>query len=462
LREGVLADLPIQERPKLHARVAEVIEVVYPNRPEQYAALAYHWGQTDNASKEVHYAHQAGELSLRNSANVDAARQYRSALTALLKLPHTPERVQTELALQISLSVALLSIKGYTAPEVKQAWTRAHELSREVEDGPQYFQTLWGLWSFYVVQPKFKQALELAQQMFASAERAQDRVFLLVGHWVLGVTYYGMGDLQLAKTHLEQSVALYKVQEDRSLAFQYGQDPCVTSLGWLAFTLWRLGYTDLARQRMQEAITLAEGLHHMFSLTFILGNATLFYTLLHDVKAVTDGIEDMIRLSTEQGFILWMAWGHCLRGWVLTQSGQPNEAIAEFTQGMAIVRMIGAEIEIPYLLSLQAEAYGLAGQADEGLTAIEQALATISQTEEYSAEPELYRIKGELLMRLGRPEAEAHFEKAIAIARQQQSKSWELRATISRCRLWENQGKKDEAAHALRAINHWFTENTEV
>ncbi len=459
LRDAVLVNLQTPERQSLHKQVAEVIEAVYPDVVEQYAALAYHWGSAANLPKEVDYAQRAGQVALRNSAYLDAVRQFTRSLTALAKLPGTPERTQTELTLQISLGVALLSIKGYTAPEVKQAWTRAYEVARAVEHAPEHFQALWGLWSFYVVQPNFKQALELAQQMFTLAECTQDRVFFLVGHWVLGVTYYGLADFELARTHLEQSIALYRSQEDRSLSYMYGQDPCVTSLGWLAHTLWRLGYPDQARQRMQEAVALAEGLQHPFTLAYIQGNAALFYTLLPDIQMVSDSIQKMVTLSTEQGFILWIAWAHCLRAWVLTENGHPAASVAEYTQGLAIIRMIGAEIELPYVLSLEAEALGLAGQTDEGLRVIDQAFAIIAQTEERSSEPELYRIKGELLMLDNRPHAEEFFEKAITIARQQHSKSWELRATTSRAYYWEMQGKKDAAQQSLQAISEWFTQN---
>src|SRR5258708_26501165 len=158
------------------------------------------------------------------------------------------------------------------------------------------------MWSFYVVQPNFKQVVELAQQMFTLAERTQDRVFFLVGHWVLGVTYYGLADFELARTHLEQSIALYRSQEDRSLSYMYGQDPCVTSLGWLAHTLWRLGYPYQARQRKQEAVAIAEGLQHPFTPAYIQGNAALFYTLFPHIHMVSYSSPKRVTLATEHAF----------------------------------------------------------------------------------------------------------------------------------------------------------------
>jgi predicted ATPase len=167
-----------------------------------------------------------------------------------------------------------------------------------------------------------------------------------------------------------------------------------------------------------------------------------------------------------------------LRGWALVEQGQREEGMVQLRQGLAAYRATGSELQRPHFLALLAEACGKVGQAEEGLNVLAEALAVIDRTEERVYGAELYRLKGELVLQSGvwRPasenpnaqpltpntqmeaEAEACFLKAIDIARQQQAKSWELRATVSLTRLWQRQGKKTEAHKLLSEVYDWFTE----
>jgi predicted ATPase len=173
----------------------------------------------------------------------------------------------------------------------------------------------------------------------------------------------------------------------------------------------------------------------------------------------------MIALSNEQGFALWVAWVTILRGWAIAERGQGEEGIAQLRQGMTAMRATGAEVFWPYFLALLAEACGKAEQAEEGLAAVAEALEVVYKTGERFYEAELYRLKGELTlqskegMKSGvEAEVEACFQKAIAVARHQSAKSLELRAVMSLSRLWQQQGKQQEAHAMLAEIYNWFTE----
>jgi predicted ATPase len=181
-------------------------------------------------------------------------------------------------------------------------------------------------------------------------------------------------------------------------------------------------------------------------------------------------------LSTDQGFAFTLAWGTIMRGWALAEQGQGEKGIAQMRQGMAAMRATGAEVHRPCWLALLAKAYGQMGQAAEGLNVLAEALAVVDKTEEREYEAELYRLKGELSLQsrqvedksktsqdkseVRSPESEAEecFWKAIDIARRQSAKSLELRAVIALARLWQQQGKKEEAWHMLAEIYGWFTE----
>jgi len=301
-------------------------------------------------------------------------------------------------------------------------------------------------------------ARELAEQLFSLAQRVQDTAFLLEAHRVMGQTMFWLGEMAPARAHLEQGMALYDPQKHRSHAFVYGQDPGVACRSFAAWPIWVLGYPDQALRSANEALTLAQELTHPFSLAFALIVATLVPQFRREVEAVRERAQALITLSTEQGFPQWLAYGTILRGWALTAQGEGAEGIAQIHQGLVARPALGSEIQRPYFLSLLAEAYGKVGQPEEGLTVLVEALALVGACH---WEAELHRRKGELLlMQQGQNvgEAEECFRQALDIARGQQAKSLELRAAMSLSRLWQQQGKQEEAQQLLAEIYAWFTE----
>lgn len=210
----------------------------------------------------------------------------------------------------------------------------------------------------------------------------------------------------------------------------------------------------------------------------------MLHQLRREGQATQERAETLIGLSTEQGFSLWLAWGTLYQGWALAEQGQEEEGIAQVRWSMTAWQGTGAEAGRTYYLALLAEAYGKAGQADKGLAALADAPAMVEKTGDRRWEAELYRLKGELTLKKGagdwrlgagssspqapslKPqvpswvmeEAEECFHKAIAVARRQQAKLLELRATVSLARLWQRQGKKEDAHHMLADIYGWFTE----
>jgi len=242
--------------------------------------------------------------------------------------------------------------------------------------------------------------------------------------------------------------------------------------------LWFLGYPEQALQKGHAAIALAQEIAHPFSLAYALNFLTECHRLRGEVQASRDQAETAITLSTEQGFQLWATTATMLRGWTLAEQGQGEEGIAQIRQGLAIWQAMGAEMARPHWLALLAEGCGRMGQPEQGLPLLEEALTVANNTGEREYEAEVYRLKGELTLQqlqvsgskvlveeglessLQRLEsaAEEYFLKAIEIARQQQAKSWELRAATSLSRLWRQQGKKAEAHRLLSEIYGWFTE----
>ncbi|MBI3798431.1 MAG: hypothetical protein HY268_15895 [Deltaproteobacteria bacterium] len=241
---------------------------------------------------------------------------------------------------------------------------------------------------------------------------------------------------------------------------------------------WSLGYPDQALKRSQEALTLAQELSHPQSLAFALFPVGLLRYLRGEGEAAREPAEALIALSLEQGFAFFLATGTMMQGWALAEGGQKEEGIAQMRQGLSGLQATGAELPRVVWAGPLAEAYGKVGRAEEGLPVLSEALAFVDKTGGRFYEAELYRLKGKLVLQSGvrgpasenpntqhpapstqaEAEAEACFLKAIDIARKQHAKSLELRAAMSLSRLWQQQGKKEEAHQLLAEIYGWFTE----
>jgi len=377
-------------------------------------------------------------------------------------LADTPERAQQELGLQIALGQALMAAKGQGVREVEHAYTRARALCQQVGETPQLFPVLWGLWRFYFVQAKYQIARELGEQCLSLAQRVQDQALLLVAHYALGITVCFLGEVTLARTHLEQGLTLYAPQEHRHLAFRYGLDLGVWCLSYVSWPLWLLGYPDQALTRSRAAITLAQDLSHPISLAAALSYAAWLHYARQEGTAVQECAEAAIALAIERSFPQYLALATMLRGWALAVQGQGKEGITQIRQGLTTWRGTGIEASRTFTLALLAEAYGKGGEAGEGLRVLAEAFALMEKNGERFWEAELHRLQGALLMvqegTKQRTEAEMHFQQALDIARRQQAKTLELRTAIGLSRLWQQQGKREAARQLLEPIYGWFTE----
>jgi predicted ATPase len=382
----------------------------------------------------------------------------RRGLELLETLPETPERARRELALLIALGPPLIATVGWTVPEVQSAYTRAQALCARVGETPDLFPVLWGLWFFYATSLQIRTARELGEQLLNIAQCAQDPALLLQAHHALGPLHVQMGDWDTALAHLEQGIALYDPQQHRAHAFLYGgHDPGVCCRVHSAWCLWVLGYPDQALRRSHEALACARDLSHPTSLAHAQLSISWFHQFRRDHSVTQELAEALIRLAAEQGLPTYLAGGSVLRGWTLSERGQADEGIAQIRQGLAALALYWRINFLPLL----AEAYGRAGKAADGLAVLTEALTAVQQTEFCCFEPEMHRLKGELLLSCA-PEnpadAEACFRKAITLARCQSARSWELRAVLSLSRLYRLQGKEEEARPILAEIYGWFTE----
>ena len=459
IRDAAYEALLRGQRKELHSRTAEVLMGQFPERvasaPE---LLAHHYTEAGLIEQAIPYWQRAGQKAIERSANTEAISHFSRGLELLKSTPDSTGRVHQELRLQMAVGGALMAIKGYAAPEAGKAYGRALELCQRVGEARQLFSVLGGLVRFYGIRGEARTARELVEQLLRLAEELQSSAHLQSAHYSMGEVLFNLGELPQSLIHLEQAIALYEPQNRR---FRAMQDPGVACLAIAALTLWALGYPDQALNRIRDSLTPAHQLSHPFSLAFALQVAAVLYELRGEVEETQEHAEALIALSQEQGFTLREAVAVITRGWALAKQGWEEEGIAQIRHGLAAIQAAGAELWQPGFLAVLAEACGEAGQPEEGLTALAEAFDLASRTGCAVNAPRLYLVKGNLLLMqndLHTVQAESCFHRASEVAREQNAKSWELRATTSLARMLARQGRHDKARMVLAEIYNWFTE----
>jgi DNA-binding winged helix-turn-helix (wHTH) protein/predicted ATPase len=453
-------------RMQLHQRIGFFFEASYGDRAGPIVAqLAVHFERGGDILRAIRYLQQAADNAVRRNAHHEAVTILTKVLALLTTLPDSPERAQHELMLLLILGRRLMASRGYGVPEVGEVYTRAHTLCQQVGEPLQHCQVLQGHYRFHLLRAQLRLAGELVQQFFSLASHQHDMTLVQEGHMDMGLIAFYQGDPVTARAHLEQSLRFYDAPRPSTLLFPNGYEFGVRHGFYGMMVLWLLGYVDQAQQWSQELLTKAQQGEHTPSQISTQLFTAIFSQHLRDVAATQAYAEATLELATVQGFEHRMAQGCMMRGWALAMQGDAATGVGLIQQGWRVVQSIGQKLYHPYHLALLAEAYGQARQPDAGLTCLAEALTLAEATEERWWEAELYRLKGELLLRLPLPDisqATACFHQALEVARRQQAKSLELRATLSLSRLWQQHGKQDQARQLLTEVYSWFTEGFET
>jgi transcriptional regulator with XRE-family HTH domain/tetratricopeptide (TPR) repeat protein len=457
------------ERELRHSEVGSVLEALFGDKSETIAPqLAWHFTQAGLPKKAIDYWQKAGALAVRSYANQEAVTFFSQAIALLQTIEDTPERTQQEFRLLLALGTPMANLKGYAAPEIKQIYQRARELSPQVEATPHLFITLQGLCFFYWVrQVKLHVAETLAEQCLELARRLQHPAFLVSSYRLMGGTHFYLGQLKSAWDSLAQGIDLYTPEQQQSLVRTYGaQDDGLFCYIYGAYTLWLLGYPEQALHTVQKGVALAMEADDPNTLILLLSQGAGVFQFYRQSETTQQLAEKANTILTEQGTQSHLVgFATFMDGWALFDLGQQAEGLTQMSEGFTKFRAAGAMLTAQiYLPTILAEVYGQAGQVEAGLTLLDKTFSNLDDYEERFWEAELYRVKGDLLRLQGVSEAEVEpfYQQAIEISQKQSAKSLELRAAMSLCRLWQEQGKKEEAYQMLAEIYDWFTEGLDT
>ena len=445
-------------RQQLHAQIAEALEVHSPELLDSQPELfAQHYAEAGLVEKSVIYWGQAGRRSAARSAMAEAAAQFQKGLDQLARLPEAPEHQRQELEFWSALGAALRFAKGQATPEMGRAFARARSLWEQLGSPSEFLHIPYGQSLHHTFLGEIGLAQRLDEDLLRLSRERHDSAGIVLGHDCSGRDLLIAGSFASSRSHFEEVIALYDPISHGSLVHQTGSYPQVISQGYLAIALFCLGFPEQALARSNTAI--AEALAHPPTLTVSLAQSARLLSLTGDNAALDERATQLIAVATEQGFPLYRTLGTIYRGWVKVNSGDLAEGMSMLRTGSSAYSATGAQTRISYHTALLAKACEIAGQVDEALGHLDNALQLAEAVGERWFMAELYRHKGELMVQQGDSEAaEEFYRNALGIAEKQEAKLWELRAAVSVARLYCDQGHRSEAHDILAPVYAWFTE----
>ncbi len=330
------------ERARLHQKIGSTLLKLYGEQTETITPqLAWHFEQAGMVDEAVTYYHRAGERAMRMSAYAEAIIHLNKGIALLKTQPESPERDERELALQFAISVPIIAIRSWGAPEAIQAYDRALELSQSLNQTEQLLQALMLKQYGHTTRAEHAAALETAEQYNYLAKRSQDPLLMMLSHVELVVTCLFVGEFTRSLHHMRQLLAAYDLETHRSLAFVLGQDPAVTAQLFGFYDLWYLGYPVQALKQSQKALLMAQKLGHDFTLFFLQHFISRLHRWQGDIAEVEKLVEVQRNTWREHKMELAEAGALMDYAWVLTEKGKPKEAIRMYQEGWTIWHATG-------------------------------------------------------------------------------------------------------------------------
>jgi DNA-binding winged helix-turn-helix (wHTH) protein/tetratricopeptide (TPR) repeat protein len=438
LYQNVLYDrLPEARRVKLHRLIAERGEEVYGKRAVEISAeLAMHFERGRDFKRAAYYFKTGANNAVRRFAFQEAVDLARRGIELIEKLPATREIVNEALCLHLTLGVPLIAIEGYASPNVGKVYTKAHELYELLGDSPDVSEVLWGLWTFHTLSADLETARDIAEEFLRLSEQLPYPGLAMRGHWALEITFTHQGNFQLAVDHYEKALAFYNPVQHRDDSFLYALNPGVAMPCFVAWALWFLGQTDEAVSRMDEAVARAGELYEPQGLAHAGFFASVLHQLRRDYRMVREYTEAVIEISRTHGLVLYGAMASVMKGWTLSEEGRAQEGVDQMREGLAALEATATSLVRPYFLALLAEVLLKLGRIDEAWTVLEEATALVDRNGERCYEAELYRLKGELLMKKSElANAKECLMRSLDIAKSQKAISLQFRTEMSLARL---------------------------
>ncbi len=464
IQDTAYASLLRTNRQQWHGRIADVLTSKFPEIAQTDAALmAHHCTEAGQTVRAIEFWEKAGRQAQERSATNEALNHFLRGLALVETLDPSQERDVLEFKFQIPLGVAYLTAKGYAAPEVGPVFERARELGKQLAGPVEQFFIHWGTWAWRVVREELQLCNQMTAEGLSMVEPLGVAGLKMEALFIPALTYFYLGEFEATRKVCEEGFALYDEANAKVFSQHTGQNVGITMQCYWALSLWHLGFPDQAIDRIRRALDMARTLKHPFSLAYVLGHAGWTFhncRLSAEVRSVADA---GIVLAKEQGFPFWLAEGLLHKGFSLLLDEKIEESLGLLQSGLDVFNMTGAKLSLCHFYSMFAQAHLFGGNTDEALRRIDEAVQASVANGNIFFLAEVHRLRGEIQLARKLPdEAEVCFQLALDVARSQQAKSWELRITMSLCRLWKSQNRMEDARTALAKIYGWFQEGLDT
>jgi tetratricopeptide (TPR) repeat protein len=434
IQEAAYESLLLRTRRALHARVAEALERSFPGAaaaaPER---VARHFEAAGRAAAAVERYQRAAAQAAERSAHREASEHLRRAIALLPELPDDAEHEALEVDLQVALGSQAMAIHSYAHPDVEAAYERARELCEALGQGLRTAEALIGLSIFYSNQGHVERGAELAQRVLEVARQEGDARLELLARIQLALPRYHQGCFAEALEHCDRAAAIYDRERDHEIALRFGTDHGVAAHAFAAWSLWQLGRSDEALERLERATALARELGRPFDLAFSLFFETVLHWFRGDAEAESAAAERLAELADEQEFEFWLGLGRLFTAAVRARATGDPGTLDQLLEGAALAVKSGSRVGGSAMLAVVAEAQRAAGAIEEAAGSVSGGLALAKETGQPFYDPELHRLQGELVLDAGGDTADAEqlFRRALALARAQGARGQERRAEAS-------------------------------
>ena len=454
IQDAAYDSLLKSRRQALHRRAAEVLR----DEPERAAAepevIAHHFTEAGFDDHAIEWWARAGDQALRRSAFQEAIAHLSRAIAMADKAEGgRADRSGQRRRLQAAYGNALIAARGYGAPETTEAFARARGLAAGDKDAPERLAADYGLWVGSLVRGELSPMRTHAKTFLSDVEARPYSPEAGAAHRTAGVTHWFAGEYVEAREHLERALALFQPGRDDDLAFRFGQDLGVAAMLYLALTLWPLGDIGRAASVVLDAEARIAGHPHIGTRATGHGIVALVELMRGDLSRAARNAVELARLTREHDLPMWRALGIVLEGVAKAESGELIGGLADMRRGADLLREQNV-LNFDGLIKIAiAEAEAHAGDVDRSIAILDEALTTCERTGHRAFEAELHRVRGEMLLKRDPANlaiAEEAFQTAIAIARRQATRSFELRAALLLAKLWQSTGHLADA-HAVLA-----------
>jgi len=461
VRDAAYESLLKSRRQQLHGQIARTLEQsfadIVASQPE---IVAHHFTAAALVDPAIDYWLKAGHLALSRSANAEAVKHLRQGIELAQSQAPTAKRVRKELDFYLALGPAMAATEGYAAPEPLRVFSQARDLLGDRGTLTEQIPVLWGVYLAHSMRAEHIAAREVAHRCLVLAAEHEHPGMSALANRFMGQTLWMMGAFVDARFHLERSLEFCAANRETITSYRrFGADDEVGALSALSRTLLILGYPEQAAAAGGQALARARTMGLAFTTALALDGEALLGALGADLERAAVHANEAIVHTIEHGLADYEQRARFIQGALLAQSGNPQRGIELMRNTIAAAESSAARNRRALHLGHVAAAHASLGQPEAGLPLLDEAIQTTEKTGERFFEAELYRLRGDLLLMLGRrDEAEAGLRQALAIAQHQQARWWELRAATTLAKHWRHEGKYLEAFSLLQPVYGWFVE----